>query len=294
MLTNAVIEQVNSTLVGSGTAQLSDCQGTIFTIATAPGGAALQDGPGSDVDFAASAPDDYHMDYTVTSPCAASGRSTRRTTCAGTSTKSAPPAARRATRSWSPSPPSERHSRCRLTYAWWSAGPSSGRENSMHMRQGESGFSLIELMVTMGIFTIIMGVMFQQIHQAQHSSVAERAKLDTFQEARAFMDLISRDLHEAGYPSPRSFAPGVLTREPDAAQESVCGRFPCRRGPDESRPGRLVVRRGRRRERNRLGGAVSTSTRPATTAPACGAASSRRPVSIRWPRSRCIRWKCRT
>ena len=34
MLTNAVIEQVNSTLVGSGTAALSDCQGTIFTIAT--------------------------------------------------------------------------------------------------------------------------------------------------------------------------------------------------------------------------------------------------------------------
>src|SRR5436190_2429028 len=74
MLTNAVIEQVNSTLVGSGTAALSDCQGTIFTIATAPGGAALQDGPGSDVDFAASAPDEYHMDYTVTSPCAASGK----------------------------------------------------------------------------------------------------------------------------------------------------------------------------------------------------------------------------
>jgi len=84
----------------------------------------------------------------------------------------------------------------------------------MHMRQGESGFSLIELVVTMGIFTIIMGVMFQQIQQAQHSSVAERAKLDTFQEARAFMDLISRDLHEAGYPSSRSFAPGVLTVNP--------------------------------------------------------------------------------
>ena len=109
----------------------------------------------------------------------------------------------------------------------------------MHMRQGESGFSLIELVVTMGIFTIIMGVMFQQIQQAQHSSVAERAKLDMFQESRAFMDLISRDLHEAGYPSSRSFAPGVLDGEPDAAQESVCGGFPCRRRPDESGPGDL-------------------------------------------------------
>lgn len=73
MLTNAVIEQVNSTLVGSGTAHLSDCRGTTFTIATAPGGAELQAGMGSDIDFSAGPPDDYHMDYTVTSPCAVGG-----------------------------------------------------------------------------------------------------------------------------------------------------------------------------------------------------------------------------
>ena len=74
MLTNAVIEQVNSTLVGSGTAALSDCKGTTFTIATAPGGAALQNGLGSDVDFVATAPANYHMDYTISSPCAAQGK----------------------------------------------------------------------------------------------------------------------------------------------------------------------------------------------------------------------------
>lgn len=74
MLTNAVIEQVNSTLVGSGTAALSDCRGAIFTIATAPGGAQLQGGLGTDIDFAASPPDAYHMDYTITSPCGAEGK----------------------------------------------------------------------------------------------------------------------------------------------------------------------------------------------------------------------------
>jgi prepilin-type N-terminal cleavage/methylation domain-containing protein len=74
MLTNAVIEQVNSTLVGSGTANLSDCLGTNFTIATAPGGAALRSGLGSDIDFSANPPADYHMDYTVMSPCAAAGQ----------------------------------------------------------------------------------------------------------------------------------------------------------------------------------------------------------------------------
>lgn len=69
MLTNAVIEQVNSTLVGAGTANLSDCEGNNFTIATAPGGAALSGGTGSDIDFTAATVANYHMDYTVTAPC---------------------------------------------------------------------------------------------------------------------------------------------------------------------------------------------------------------------------------
>jgi hypothetical protein len=75
MLTDAVIEQVNSTLVGSGTANLSDCRGTSFTIATAPGGAALKSGLGSDIDFSVVPPADYHMDYTIASPCTAAGGS---------------------------------------------------------------------------------------------------------------------------------------------------------------------------------------------------------------------------
>jgi prepilin-type N-terminal cleavage/methylation domain-containing protein len=82
------------------------------------------------------------------------------------------------------------------------------------LRHNESGFSILELVVAVAIFSVIMGVMFQQVDQAQQTSTTERARLDVFQEARAFMDLMSRDLHEAGYPSPRNFAPGVLTLNP--------------------------------------------------------------------------------
>jgi prepilin-type N-terminal cleavage/methylation domain-containing protein len=85
---------------------------------------------------------------------------------------------------------------------------------SMHMRQCERGFSILELVVAMAIFTTIMGVMFEQIDQSQQASGIERAKLDVFQEARAFMDLMARDLHEAGYPSPRSFQQKFLTSNP--------------------------------------------------------------------------------
>ncbi len=85
---------------------------------------------------------------------------------------------------------------------------------SIELHHNERGFSILELVVAVAIFSVIMGVMFQEVDQAQQTSTSERAKLDVFQEARSFMDLMSRDLHEAGFPSPRNFAPGVLTANP--------------------------------------------------------------------------------
>jgi len=63
MLTQAVVEQINSTIVGTGTATITDCNGTTFNIATAVGGAALT---GANIDFSeASPPTNYHMDFAV-------------------------------------------------------------------------------------------------------------------------------------------------------------------------------------------------------------------------------------
>lgn len=81
MLAEAVLEQVNSTVVGSGTANISDCAGTNFIIETAAGGSKLQgsgthpnDALGADIDYTeASPPQYYHMDYIVTSPCTSTG-----------------------------------------------------------------------------------------------------------------------------------------------------------------------------------------------------------------------------
>jgi hypothetical protein len=74
MLTDAVIEQVNSTLVGSGQAFLTDCRGTSFTINTAPGGATVTGGLGSDIDYSAAQVTNYSMNYAVMSPCDNTGR----------------------------------------------------------------------------------------------------------------------------------------------------------------------------------------------------------------------------
>src|SRR5438270_11823356 len=75
-----------------------------------------------------------------------------------------------------------------------------------------SGFSLLELMVVLIIVLTISGAVFQTINMTTQRSSAEQTKVDMFQEAREFMDQMSRDLRQAGYPSPRNVDPSVLTQ----------------------------------------------------------------------------------
>jgi prepilin-type N-terminal cleavage/methylation domain-containing protein len=77
-----------------------------------------------------------------------------------------------------------------------------------------SGFSLIELMIVLIILLIISGAVFQVLSLATERSSTEQTKLDMFQEAREFMDQMSRDLRLAGYPNARNFAPAFLVEPP--------------------------------------------------------------------------------
>jgi type II secretory pathway pseudopilin PulG len=71
MLATSILEQINSTLIGTGTSNLTDCQGTTFTINTAPGGAAAS---GASIDFTqTSPPAGYYMNYVVSAPCTTAG-----------------------------------------------------------------------------------------------------------------------------------------------------------------------------------------------------------------------------
>jgi prepilin-type N-terminal cleavage/methylation domain-containing protein len=77
-------------------------------------------------------------------------------------------------------------------------------------RRKQRGFTLIEMMFVLVIMSIMMAAVFQQINQVIQRSSAEQTKLDMFQEAREFMDQLSRDLHQAGYPNQNNFAPNQL------------------------------------------------------------------------------------
>jgi len=75
MLATSIAEQINSTIIGSGTSNLSDCAGTTHTIDTQPGGANLT---GESIDYTENiaadvSKNDYHMDYILRTPCTSTG-----------------------------------------------------------------------------------------------------------------------------------------------------------------------------------------------------------------------------
>jgi prepilin-type N-terminal cleavage/methylation domain-containing protein len=81
-------------------------------------------------------------------------------------------------------------------------------------RSVASGFSLIETMIVLMILLTLTASIFQMINTSTQRSSTEQTKLDMFQEAREFMDQMSRDLRQAGYPSPRNIDPSLLTQNP--------------------------------------------------------------------------------
>ena len=67
------------------------------------------------------------------------------------------------------------------------------------------GFSLMEMMMVVFILTLLVGAIFRLIDQAQVRYSVETRKLDLTQQERDFIDQFTRDLHQAGYPSPVTY-----------------------------------------------------------------------------------------
>src|SRR5438309_1759401 len=84
--------------------------------------------------------------------------------------------------------------------------------NRIHVQKG---FSLIEMMVVLAIISIIMGSVFKSIDLTQRTSRSQQVKLDLTQESREFVDQLTRDLRNAGYPYQRNMA--GLTTDPNNA-----------------------------------------------------------------------------
>jgi prepilin-type N-terminal cleavage/methylation domain-containing protein len=69
----------------------------------------------------------------------------------------------------------------------------------------QAGFTIIELMVALGIFLIICGAAFTLLGTSQKRYQSDSQILNSFQEARLGMDQMVRDINNAGYPPPSYF-----------------------------------------------------------------------------------------
>lgn len=65
------------------------------------------------------------------------------------------------------------------------------------------GFSLIEMLISLGILGLVLSVVVAAVIQIQERQSAEYAKVDTVQETRDFIDQMVRDIHTVGYPPGR-------------------------------------------------------------------------------------------
>ncbi|HYL96367.1 MAG TPA: type II secretion system protein [Terriglobales bacterium] len=80
-----------------------------------------------------------------------------------------------------------------------------------HSRASRSqGFTLLELLVVVAILTAVLGVVFTAVTRLQKTYKAEETKVDATQLSRTFLDTMASELRQAGFPSRRLFAPGVL------------------------------------------------------------------------------------
>jgi|SRR4051812_24125091 len=90
------------------------------------------------------------------------------------------------------------------------------KSRTASVRGRQRGFSLLELMIVLLVLSVLMGTVFQQISLVQQRNSAEQSKVDIFEESRSFMDQLTRDLHQAGYPNPRNFTAGYITGPNDS------------------------------------------------------------------------------
>jgi prepilin-type N-terminal cleavage/methylation domain-containing protein len=78
--------------------------------------------------------------------------------------------------------------------------------NSSQINKNQSGFTLIEMLVSVLIFVLISGTMFQLLTSTQRSGQTDAQIRDSFQEARLGLDQIVRDVSDAGYPPANHFS----------------------------------------------------------------------------------------
>jgi Tfp pilus assembly protein PilW len=79
-------------------------------------------------------------------------------------------------------------------------------KNRSTSRVRQAGFSLLELLLSMSLFIIISGTALSLLNTAQKRFQTEGQVLSSFQEGRLALDMMVRDIDDAGYPAANQFS----------------------------------------------------------------------------------------
>ena len=99
-------------------------------------------------------------------------------------------------------------------------------------KKRQRGFTLIEMLVALGIFLLVTGTAFTLLTSSQQRYQTETQVLNSFQEARLGLDQMVRDINDAGFPPP-SFAnidPTKVTSAPFGWSPGYTVPTPCQIG----------------------------------------------------------------
>jgi prepilin-type N-terminal cleavage/methylation domain-containing protein len=78
------------------------------------------------------------------------------------------------------------------------------RKHACAVLPREKGFSMIETLIVVLVISIIMGSVFKSINLTQKASSSQQVQMDLTQQAREFVDQLTRDLRSAGFPNSRN------------------------------------------------------------------------------------------
>ena len=113
--------------------------------------------------------------------------------------------------------------------------------NSALNQKKQSGFTLLEMLVSVLVFVLISGTIFQLLTTTQKQGQTDSQVRDTFQEARLGLDQIVRDINDSGYPPANQFTvlPAVsgYAQSPIAWSPNYTPATPCSIGGTCTTPG---------------------------------------------------------
>ena len=73
-------------------------------------------------------------------------------------------------------------------------------------RNQQRGYSFLELLAAIGVFSLFAGAAFALLNRSQQSFQGESQVMNSFQEAQLGLDQIVRDVNDAGFPPQNTFA----------------------------------------------------------------------------------------